>query len=162
MLSAGNAGELGGRLWSDEPSTVDFLAAKAIADTVADAVLADGLDPLALGLSGPWGSGKTTILELIKLDLDARSDSNANTSILVARTDPWRYDPTVGAKESLAEVLDAMTAKLARMPETRSGQAVDVVKKLAKRVDWARGVLHWWKGSKPPPNRPSSSEPTSR
>jgi P-loop ATPase len=54
--------DLRGRLWSDEPSRVDFLAAQAIAETVSDAVLDDALNPLAIGLSGPWGSGKTTVL----------------------------------------------------------------------------------------------------
>lgn len=41
--------DLRGRLWSDEPSKIDF-AARAIAETVSDAVLDDALDPLAIGL----------------------------------------------------------------------------------------------------------------
>lgn len=134
-------GDLRGRLWSDEPSKIDFLAARAIAETVSDAVLDDSLDPLAIGLSGPWGSGKTTVLELIKLDLDNRSDRGGEKTILTVRTDPWRYDPSVGAKESLiAEVLDVLTAELEKKPETRVGEAIKLVKKLARRVDWAKAV----------------------
>lgn len=136
-----DVGDLRGRLWSDEPSKIDFLAARAIAETVSDAVLDDGLDPLAIGLSGPWGSGKTTVLELIKLDLDNRSDKGGEKTILTVRTDPWRYDPSVGAKESLiAEVLDVLTAELEKKPETRVGEAIKLVKKLARRVDWAKAV----------------------
>jgi hypothetical protein len=134
-------GDLQGRLWSDEPSKIDFLAAQAIAATVSDAVLDDNLDPLAVGLSGPWGSGKTTVLELIKLDLEARSVADDNDTILVVRTDPWRYDPAIGAKESLiAEVLDAVAAELESEPDTKTGQAIKTVKKLIKRVDWAKAV----------------------
>lgn len=134
-------GDLRGRLWSDEPSKIDFLAARAIAETISDAVLDDNLDPLAIGLSGPWGSGKTTVLELIKLDLDNRSDEGDGKTILTVRTDPWRYDPSVGAKESLiAEVLDALTAELESKPETKTGQAIKLVKRLARRVDWAKAV----------------------
>lgn len=83
-----SAGSLKGQLWSDEPSKVDFLAFQAIAETVADAVMDDALDPIAIGLSGPWGSGKTTVHELIKLDLEARSDRDNGSAILVVRTDP--------------------------------------------------------------------------
>jgi hypothetical protein len=136
-----DAGDLRGRLWSDEPSRIDFLAAKAIAETISDAVLDDALDPLAIGLSGPWGSGKTTVLELVKLDLDARSDEADVKTILTVRTDPWRYDPAVGAKESLiGEVLDALAAELAAKPQTKTGTAIGTVKKLAKRVDWAKAI----------------------
>jgi len=136
--------DLRGRLWSDEPSRVDFLAARAIAETVSDAVLDDALDPLAIGLSGPWGSGKTTVLELIKDDLDARSDAE-KAKILTVRTDPWRYDPAVGAKESLiGEVLDAISAELAErlknVEETKGAKIKRLMKKLSDRIDWAKAV----------------------
>lgn len=138
--------DLRGRLWSDEPSKIDFLAARAIAETVSDAVLDDTLDPLAIGLSGPWGSGKTTVLELIKADLDARSDPET-AKILTIRTDPWRYDPAVGAKESLiSEVLDALAAELAESAakgeaaETKTQKAKKLLKRLASRVDWSKAI----------------------
>ena len=128
---------LRGRLWSDEPSKIDFLAAQAIAETVSDAVLDDELDPLAIGLSGPWGSGKTTVLELIKADLDRRSNPEG-AKILTVRTDPWRYDPSLGAKESLiAEVLDALAVEL-EAQETIGDNAGKLLKKLADRVEWSK------------------------
>lgn len=136
--------DLRGRLWSDEPSKVDFLAARAIAETVSDAVLDDALDPLAIGLSGPWGSGKTTVLELIKADLDSRSDPE-NAKIITVRTDPWRYDPVVGAKESLiGEVLDAiaaeLTERLKNVEESKGEKIKKLLKRLSDRVDWAKAV----------------------
>ncbi|HEY3737099.1 MAG TPA: P-loop NTPase fold protein, partial [Jatrophihabitans sp.] len=141
-----NVQDLRGRLWSDEPSKIDFLAAQAIAETISDAVLDDRLDPLAIGLSGPWGSGKTTVLELIKSDLDQRSDPDTS-KILTVRTDPWRYDPAVGAKESLiGEVLDALAAELAERTaegeeaEGKAQTALRLLKKLAGRVDWSKAI----------------------
>lgn len=133
-------GDLKGQLWSDEPSKVDFLAFAAIAETIADAVMDDSLDPLAIGLSGPWGSGKTTVLDLIKADLERRSDREAEQAVLVVRTDPWRYDPAVGAKESLiADVLDVLMAELEEHT-TKGTEALGLVKRLAKRVDWAKAI----------------------
>ena len=50
-------------LWSDESATQDLLAFRAVAETALDAIFDDGLDPAAIGLSGAWGSGKTSMLE---------------------------------------------------------------------------------------------------
>ena len=56
-------------LWSDEPATQDLLAFRAVAETAADAIFDDALDPVAIGISGAWGSGKTSVLELIKVEI---------------------------------------------------------------------------------------------
>src|SRR4051794_11335121 len=98
-------------LWSDDPAAVDLLSFDAVAQTVADALLDEELDPVALGLSGSWGSGKTTVLGLIAQELATRA--TPEEKVLVIQTDPWRYDPATGAKASLiAEVLDALEAEL--------------------------------------------------
>ena len=94
------------QLWSDEPSSVDLLAFGAVAETAVEAVLDDSLDPIALGISGPWGSGKSTVLKLIKAELASRDvvsedEASVDERILVVETDPWRYDPSVGAKATL-------------------------------------------------------------
>ena len=86
------------RLWSDEPSAIDMLAFGAVAETAVEAVLDDLLDPIALGVSGPWGSGKSTVLRLIEVEVIQRSATQDDQQILVVRSDPWRYDPSVGAK----------------------------------------------------------------
>ena len=128
------------RLWSDEPSPVDLLAFGAVAETAVEAVLDDKLDPIALGISGPWGSGKSTILKLINAELDSRGVANADEQILVVETDPWRYDPDVGAKATLIlEVLNALTVELEKhdgVPEEVEG----ALKKLAKRVNWVKAL----------------------
>ena len=137
---------LAGQLWSDEPATVDFLAARAIAETVADALLDDALDPISLGLSGPWGSGKTTVLKLVEAELSARSTDD--DKVVVVPTDPWRYDPSVGAKESIiAAVLDALAVELREVHEQEATQkgakvrsAKQTLARLSKRVDWAKAV----------------------
>ena len=127
-------------LWSDEPTGLDFLAFRAVADTAVEAVLDDALDPLAIGISGPWGSGKTTVLKLIGDGLRRRSSAEGAARVLILETDPWRYDPAVGAKESLiSEVLSCLQDALAENATAAQG-ALDKLKKLAKRVDWAKAL----------------------
>lgn len=129
-------------LWSDDPSPTDLLSFDAVADTVADALLDVALDPVALGLSGSWGSGKTTVLGLVEAALRVRGDEGRK--ILVIRTEPWRYDPATGAKESLiGEVLAALAAEVDGSTTTIEGakeKAKKLVGRLVRRVDWAKAV----------------------
>src|SRR6266567_8082211 len=125
-------------LWSDDPAEVDLLAFSAVASTVADAVLDDTLDPLALGLSGRWGSGKTTVLKLIEAALKASNSESAK--ILTISTDPWRYDPALGIKETLiTEILGALRDEL-ESQKTGKQKAIKALSRLIKRVDWARAL----------------------
>ena len=126
-------------LWSDEPATQDLLSFRAVAETAADAIFDDMLDPVAIGLSGAWGSGKTSVLELIKAEIIERS-SLADGKVLVIPTQPWRYDPAVGPKESLiAEVLGALSKKFSE--EDPVGKAgLDAFKKLVRKVNWSKAV----------------------
>jgi len=126
------------RLLADDPSLVDLLSFDAIAQTIADALLDESLDPVALGLSGTWGSGKTTVLNLVESELGVRTTEEHK--VLVVRTAPWRYDPVVGAKETLiGEVLGAIQTELKGMQNV-SGKAKKLVKSLAARVDWAKAL----------------------
>lgn len=124
-------------LWSDEPADRDLLSFDAVAATVVDAVLDDRLDPIALGLSGSWGSGKTSVLELVQQAIIERSAAT-DTKVLVIQTQPWSYDPAVGPKESLiAEVLDALKGEI----DTSVGEeAQNLLIKLTKRVKWAKAL----------------------
>ncbi|GHF12501.1 P-loop NTPase fold protein [Pseudolysinimonas yzui] len=127
------------KLWSDEPASSDLLSFDAIAETVADALFDPDLNPIALGVSGAWGSGKTTVLNLIKKQVKARSEESG-TTVLVVRADPWRYDPTVGPKESLiAEVLTALQKEFKGEDQVVAG-ATAALKKLVRKVNWSKAI----------------------
>lgn len=126
-------------LWSDEPATQDLLAFRAVAETAADAIFDDGLDPVAIGLSGAWGSGKTSVLELIKSEIKERSEGSER-KVLVIPTQPWLYDPAVGPKESLiAEVLGAL-GKEFNEEDPVGKLGLDAFKKLVRKVNWSKAV----------------------
>lgn len=122
-------------LWSDDPAVRDLLSFDAVAATVVNAVLDNNLDPIAIGLSGSWGSGKTSVLELVRTAITQRP-SDDGVKVLVIATQPWSYDPAVGPKESLiAEVLDALGTEL----KTGVGDKTKaLLAKLVGRVNWAK------------------------
>jgi hypothetical protein len=129
-------------LWSDDPAPTDLLSFDAVAATVADALLDRALDPVALGLSGAWGSGKTTVLGLVEEELGARASEGHK--ILVIETEPWRYDPMTGAKETLiGEVLAALSEEIENSESAVEGvkeRAKRIAVRLAKRIDWAKAI----------------------
>lgn len=128
------------QIWSDEPASVDLLAFGAIVETAVEVVLDDELDPIALGISGPWGSGKTTILKLIKTELESRETRNGGDKILVVEADPWRYDPDVGAKGSfIFEVISALQTELEKCGHENSN-VEGTIRKLIKRVNWIKSL----------------------
>ena len=121
-------------LWSDNPASLDLLAFSPVAGTVASALLDDKLDPVVLGVSGRRGSGKTTVLQLVGAELAKFDDGDSR--IPVVRTDPWRYDPATGVKESLiSEVLSALEGEVDGNVAEESN-AKKLFKRLVKRVDW--------------------------
>lgn len=124
-------------LFLDEPTDVDLLSFDAVAGTIVDALLDPRLDPIALGLAGSWGSGKTSVLRIIAKQLKPKQGEPM--SRLVIETDPWRYDPQLGIKESLiGEILAAIEEAL---PEEGVGaQSKALVKRLLKRIDWTKAM----------------------
>lgn len=126
-------------LWSDEPAVTDLLSFRAVAATVADALFDPALDPIAIGLSGAWGSGKTSVLELVGAEIKKRSEE-ADDYVLVIPTQPWRYDPAIGPKESLiADVLGALRNEFSETdPVGKAG--LEALGKLVRKVNWSKAV----------------------
>lgn len=57
------------RMWPDNDTNVDFLNFYGFADTVAELVLqADGR-PISIGVSGAWGTGKSSLIKLTRASL---------------------------------------------------------------------------------------------
>lgn len=123
-------------LWSDEPATQDLLSFGAIASTVVDTLFDEGLNPVALCLSGSWGSGKTSVLELIKANIVERESELGKALIITSQ--PWSYDPVLGVKEKLiSEVLDA-TKKVVKDKPTDAAEKA--LKSLKNRINWSKVV----------------------
>lgn len=99
---------------------------------ILTALTAPGLDPLTMGVYGPWGSGKSTVLELLEQRL------RGNRKYVVITTDPWEYEDHQDVKGTLIGVVLAELGRHADAARSRSQRAVSLVKDLAERVSWAR------------------------
>lgn len=124
--------------WADNPTAEDLLSFSDIAEPIVEALDRDHLDPVAIGVMGDWGCGKTTVLELISKTLADRED------VVVVTTRPWEYDPATDPKATLiAEVLTAVHAKaIELLPEEEQldDRIRDKFKALAKRIQWSKAI----------------------
>lgn len=115
-------------LWNDNPSEIDLLGFDAVVAPIVDAIVADDLDPLTVGVHARWGGGKSTILNLVSADL------SADKSIVVIGTSPWEYDDHDDVKGTLiAEILDALQQTF--KDDATLGTKVS---ELLGRISWSR------------------------
>lgn len=122
------------RLWADNPTALDLLGFADIAQPVLEAVARERLDPVAVGVFGDWGSGKTTVLEIINADLKDKKGT------LVVYTRPWEYDPTLDARATLiTEVLETLRERV-KEDETAWDKTKNRFAELAKRIKWSKAI----------------------
>jgi hypothetical protein len=97
-------------------------------------LLRERLDPVAVGVFGDWGSGKSTVLEILREKLLPRG------RVAVVYTRPWEHDPNIDPKATLiAEVLNAVRSELAK-DESRMAKLAGRFKELASRVQWSKAI----------------------
>lgn len=121
-------------LWPDNPTAQDLLGFADIAEPVQEALLRERLDPVAVGVFGDWGSGKSTVLEILRERLVARG------RVVVVYTRPWEYDPNIDPKATLiAEVLSAVRAEVSK-DESRMTELAGRFRGLVSRVQWSKAL----------------------
>lgn len=121
-------------LWDDNPSDVDLLGFAALVEPARQALTRPSLDPVCVGVFGPWGSGKTSVTQQI------RSELNSQPEVLVVYAEPWGFDPTTDPKARLIGiVLNAVNARLVAS-DSLTGDLKARIGKLAKRIRWSRAV----------------------
>src|SRR5512134_3309669 len=68
---------------NDQPTETDGLDFKPYVETLAD-IIQTGNTPLTIGVFGTWGSGKTSLMRMVKKKLP--------DDFTIAWFDAWKYD----------------------------------------------------------------------
>jgi len=63
-------------MWHDIETTEDFLNFCVIAQTAANFIRESGENPISLGISGSWGVGKTSLVKMIRQEIENFGDQN--------------------------------------------------------------------------------------
>ena len=86
-------------MWTDKESSVDYLHFEEIAFVAKNILEDESLRSTSIGIFGSWGSGKSTILELIKNELSKKDD------VIIICFDAWLHQNYSDAKTSLLEII---------------------------------------------------------
>lgn len=117
-------------MWTDNITDKDFLGFDVHANLIKELIKDEKLLPLTIGLFGDWGSGKSSILEVIKNDLEKEE----KTACLYFNG--WVFE---GYDDAKAALLEAILQAFENHEKFGEG-LIDDVKKLFKSVNWMRVI----------------------
>lgn len=119
-------------MWRDSESSDDFLNFTELADQVATLATTQALLPISIGIFGSWGTGKSTVLKLVR----DRIPGDGPGAPVVVHFDAWLYQGFDDAKAALMEVISYELIALAKRKET----FVEKAKAFAGRINYFRGL----------------------
>jgi len=112
-------------MWADNESKVDLLRFGYLVSAVKRLVLDPALRPVTVGVYGDWGSGKSTVIQLVQEEL------KGSPKVKVLSFNGWLFEGYEGAKSALmGSILDELRADPGIMKK-----AGDCIKRLMKRID---------------------------
>lgn len=125
-------------MWPDNDTNVDFLNFTGVADTVAELVLqADGR-PISIGVSGAWGTGKSSLIKLTRASLAKKATTDRK--FVVVEFNAWLYQGYDDARAALIEIL--AEALKAESKSAGNPGALSKATELLQRVNWLRIGRH--------------------
>src|SRR4051794_9353276 len=125
-------------MWPDNDTNVDFLNFTGVADTVAELVLqADGR-PISIGVSGAWGTGKSSLIKLTRASLTKKATKERK--FVVVEFNAWLYQGYDDARAALVEII--AEALKAESESIGKPGAIAKATELLGRVNWLRMAKH--------------------
>lgn len=123
-------------MWADNETSEDLLGFKVHADLLVDVINDESILPITIGVFGDWGSGKSSVLQIIKNEFD----KEANVDSLCIYFNGWTFE---GYDDAKAALLNAILKELEdnKKISAEIKEAIkEKAKKLWKSIDWMRGA----------------------
>lgn len=121
-------------MWADNETDIDLLGFEFLVDELEVLLTEKRLLPVTVGVSGDWGSGKTSLMEMTKKRLETGENEGR---FITVQFSPWRFeDFNYGKVALMAAVVDAIAAYA---DENKS-----LLKATAEKAGKLRGILRKW------------------
>lgn len=112
---------------TDAAGAADELGREPFAERIADALAGQpGDSSLVVGLYGPWGSGKSTVLDYVRRAIEERYDSQ---SVIFVKFNPWLYD---SEQEVVRDFFATIARALGQSLENATAEAGRRLKRLGE------------------------------
>ena len=112
-------------MWSDSETDIDFLNYSEVAEMIAELISDPRLLPLSLGVFGGWGTGKSSTIKLVEVELSKKPDD-----FLVVKFDAWLYQDFDDARAALMGVIS--TSILENVPGNLKNKAIALLERVNK------------------------------
>jgi len=119
-------------MWSDRETARDCLGYTSYVEVLANICTHKDLAPLTLGIFGPWGSGKTSLMQMLQNRI-AEAGETGGPKTKTLWFNAWRYE---GREEAQSALIHAILAKLAE-----DKTILDETKELFKRLKEGASIL---------------------
>lgn len=124
-------------MWNDIETTDDYLHFSVVSGTVAELIDESGDNPISIGVSGNWGTGKSSMVKMIGKELK-KSNKAEKTTYIFLEFNAWLYQGYDDAKTAL---LHSVAKKLSEEMKKRHIPESDKTlwkrfQKFTKRINW--------------------------
>ena len=120
-------------MWHDNETIEDLLGFRVHADVIKSVITDQKLLPITVGLFGDWGSGKTSIMKMLKADIDAFAPIDGKETVCIY-FNSWLFEGYDDAKSAILSSILIQLADHKRIGSLIKEKAVQ----LLKSVDWMR------------------------
>lgn len=117
-------------MWHDIEAKVDLLNFGLVADAAAQLIRDAQDEPLTIGVSGGWGTGKSSLVKMVGRKL--AEDPKATDQYVFLDFNAWLYQ---GFEDARRALLEAVGDKLLETAQSRQA-ALDKAMAFAKRIRW--------------------------
>lgn len=121
-------------MWSDNDTEEDLIGFRVHAELIRDVVNDHTVLPVTIGVFGDWGSGKTSIMKMLRAEL-AKDDQ-----VAVVYFDAWLFEGYDDAKSALISSILKQLMANKRFPAELKEKATNLI----KRVNWMRLMKMGW------------------
>ncbi len=112
-------------MWSDRETRQDCLGYSTYVSVLANICTHKDLAPLTLGIFGPWGSGKTSLMQMMMMAIEATKAEKKRSTLWF---NAWMYE---GREEAQSALIHAILSNLQK-DVTLVGEAKQLIDKLKK------------------------------
>jgi predicted KAP-like P-loop ATPase len=119
-------------MWHDVETTKDLLNFNVVAKTAAQLIRDSEGQPLSIGISGNWGTGKSSLVKMIGASL--MEDDSSDTKYLFIEFNAWLYQGYDDARMALLQTVADSLLSEAEKRET----CIDKVQSFIERINWFR------------------------
>jgi predicted KAP-like P-loop ATPase len=115
-------------MWADNDTDIDLLGFRIHSELIQSVITRKTMLPVTVGLFGDWGSGKSSVMRMLKKNLDSQD------KVSCISFNGWQFEGYDDAKTALIQsILEEL-----KQNQHFGHKIKDKAEKLIKRVNWFR------------------------